>query len=180
MECAHYFTKLWNERVNAAAGERSHFDDGAWRSDARTWTAMEFLGNLILLIVGGNDTTRNSITGGVLALNENPAEYDKLRDNPRSFRSWYRRSSAGRRRLPICGARRSRIPNSGQDDQEGRQGRDVVCLRQSRRGRDRERRRTSSSIAARAHHLSFGFGIHRCVGNCGWPKCSCASFGRKS
>ena len=40
---------------------------------------MEFLGNLILLIVGGNDTTRNSISGGVLALNENPGEYDKLR-----------------------------------------------------------------------------------------------------
>ena len=33
---------------------------------------MEYLGNLMLLIVGGNDTTRNSITGGVLALNQNP------------------------------------------------------------------------------------------------------------
>ena len=43
---------------------------------------MEFLGNLMLLIVGGNDTTRNSHDGGVLALNQNPAEYDKLRDNP--------------------------------------------------------------------------------------------------
>ena len=43
---------------------------------------MEYLGNLILLIVGGNDTTRNSLTGGVLALNENPGEYDKLRADP--------------------------------------------------------------------------------------------------
>ena len=39
----------------------------------------EFLGNLLLLIVGGNDTTRNSISGGVLALNQFPEEYDKLR-----------------------------------------------------------------------------------------------------
>jgi len=43
---------------------------------------MEFLGNLILLIVGGNDTTRNSLTGSVLFLNENPKEYDKLRAKP--------------------------------------------------------------------------------------------------
>ena len=43
---------------------------------------MEFLGNLMLLIVGGNDTTRNSISGGVLALNQNPDQYEKLRANP--------------------------------------------------------------------------------------------------
>ncbi|MDZ7685788.1 MAG: hypothetical protein U5O39_12920 [Gammaproteobacteria bacterium] len=45
-------------------------------------TPMELLGNVILLIVGGNDTTRNSISGGLLALNENPKEYEKLLQNP--------------------------------------------------------------------------------------------------
>ena len=37
-----------------------------------------FLGNILLLIVGGNDTTRNSISGGVLAMNQFPDQFEKF------------------------------------------------------------------------------------------------------
>ena len=43
---------------------------------------LEFLGNLILLIVGGNDTTRNSMSGGLYAFNKFPDQLEKLRANP--------------------------------------------------------------------------------------------------
>ena len=43
----------------------------------------EFMGRLpVPLIVGGNDTTRNSISGGLWALSQHPGEYQKLRENP--------------------------------------------------------------------------------------------------
>ena len=80
MECLAYFTGLWNQRVNVEPGN-DLISMLAHGESTRNMEPMEYLGNLILLIVGGNDTTRNSISGGVLALNENPEQYQKLRDD---------------------------------------------------------------------------------------------------
>ena len=71
---------------------------------------MEYLGNLILLIVGGNDTTRNSITGGLLALNQNPDQYDKLRANPALIASMV--PEIIRWQTPLAHMRRTARPTS--------------------------------------------------------------------
>ena len=75
------------------------------RGDARTSSRMEYLGTLILLIVGGNDTTRNSISGGVLALNENPDEYAEAARRPGSD------PEHGERDHPLADAARAHAPH---------------------------------------------------------------------
>src|ERR1700709_309896 len=80
-ECAAYFAKLWNERVNAEP-RNDLISMMAHNEATRHMDPDNLMGNIILLIVGGNDTTRNTMSGSVLALNENPDQYQKLRDNP--------------------------------------------------------------------------------------------------
>src|SRR5205085_1485310 len=73
--------RLWNERVNAEPGP-DLISMLAHGEATQNMSPREYLGNLILLIVGGNDTTRNSISGGLLFLSQNPGEWRKLHDNP--------------------------------------------------------------------------------------------------
>src|SRR6185437_7200059 len=81
MECAGYFGKLWNERINQPP--KSDLLSMMAHSEAtRDMDPRNFLGNLILLIVGGNDTTRNTLSGSIYALDKNPDQFGKLRDNP--------------------------------------------------------------------------------------------------
>jgi cytochrome P450 len=80
LECAIYFAKLWNERINQPP--KSDLLSMMAHSEAtRNMDPKNFLGNLTLLIVGGNDTTRNTLSGSLYALNGNPDQYKKLREN---------------------------------------------------------------------------------------------------
>ncbi|MEM9624142.1 MAG: hypothetical protein AAF993_21060, partial [Pseudomonadota bacterium] len=77
LECVTYFAELFAERQENPGDDLISML--AHGEHTRHMNPMEHLGNLLLLIVGGNDTTRNSLSGGVVALNEFPAEFDKLR-----------------------------------------------------------------------------------------------------
>lgn len=106
LECGAYFTELWNQRVNSEPGN-DLISMMAHSEVTRDMPANEYLGNLILLIVGGNDTTRNSITGGLLALSETRINLQNFEQTRISFQASCRRSFAGRHRLRICAGRRS-------------------------------------------------------------------------
>lgn len=79
--CVDYFTRLWNERVNAPP-KGDLISMLAHGEATRTSDRINLLGNLLLLIIGGNDTTRNTMTGSILAMNRNPQQLRKLQANP--------------------------------------------------------------------------------------------------
>ncbi len=81
LECATYFARLWNERIKAPP-KADLLSMMAHNEATRDMDPKNFLGNLILLIVGGNDTTRNTMSGSLYALHKHPDQYKKLRENP--------------------------------------------------------------------------------------------------
>jgi cytochrome P450 len=127
---------------------------------------MEFLGNIGLLIVGGNDTTRNSITGGVLALNQNPGEYDKLRADHGLIPGMV--SEIIRWQTPLAHMRRTAKRDVEFQGKQIRKGDKVVMWYVSGNRDESAIEQADEFIIDRAnprHHISFGFGIHRCMGN---------------
>jgi cytochrome P450 len=126
----------------------------------------EFMGNLALLIVGGNDTTRNSMTGGVLALNQFPQEYDKLRANPNLIEGMV--SEIIRWQTPVIHMRRTAARETELAGKSIKAGDKVVMWYLSGNRDPDAIENPDSFVIDRARprqHLSFGFGIHRCVGN---------------
>lgn len=164
-ECLAYFTRLWNERVNREPGN-DLVSMLAHGEATKNMPPMEYLGNVILLIVGGNDTTRNSISGGVVALNENPAEYDKLRKNPGLIPNMV--SEIIRWQTPLAYMRRTAKVDTVLRDKHIKAG-DKVIMWYASGNRDEEAiPRANEFLIDRPHarqHLSFGFGVHRCMGN---------------
>ena len=162
---AAYFTRLWNERVNASPGP-DLISMMAHNPETRNMTPQEFMGNLVLLIVGGNDTTRNSMTGGLLALHTNPAEWDKLRNNPALVDNMV--SEIIRWQTPLAHMRRTALQDTELGGKHIKKG-DKVVMWYLSGNRDEEAIPNASQFIIdrpRARqHLSFGFGIHRCVGN---------------
>ena len=127
---------------------------------------MEFMGNLALLIVGGNDTTRNSMTGGVYALSLFPQEFTKLKDNPSLIPNMV--SEIIRWQTPLAYMRRIAKQDVELNGQTIKKGDKVVMWYVSGNRDERVIERPDELIIDRKgarNHLSFGFGVHRCMGN---------------
>jgi cytochrome P450 len=163
--CLEYFTELWNQRVNAPPANDliSMLSHG---EATKNMSPLEYMGNLMLLIVGGNDTTRNTMTASVLALHRNPGEFAKLVADPALIPSMV--SETIRWQTPLAHMRRTAKVDTEMGGRQIKAGEKVVMWYVSGNRDERAFERPDDYIIDRPDvrkHLAFGFGIHRCMGN---------------
>ncbi len=159
------FIPLWTERTGNHAGRDLL---SLLANDPATnggHNPQNYISNIILLIVAGSDTTRHSITGGLLALNQHPAEYEKLRNDPGLLESAV--PEIIRWQSPVAYMRRTALEDleiGGKTIHKG----DKVAMWYVSGNRDETAiERANEFIIDRARprqHAAFGFGIHRCLG----------------
>ncbi len=164
-DCFAFFGELWNERVNAPP-KGDLVSMLAHGEATRNMSQQEYFANVNLLIIGGNDTTRNTISGSVFALNRFPEQYDKLRANPSLITSMV--SETIRWQTPLAHMARVALQDYEIGGKTIKKG-DRVIMWYVSGNRDEEAiERPYDFIIDRPRprqHVSFGFGIHRCVGN---------------
>lgn len=164
MECLGYFRELWNERANSEPGH-DFISMLAHGESTRNMSQMEFLGNVILLMVGGNDTTRNSITGGLYGLNLFPEQYAKVREDRALIPNMV--SEIIRWQTPIAYQRRTAVCDTEINGTPIKRGERVAMWYVSGNRDEAIFDRADELIIDRHNardHISFGFGIHRCFG----------------
>ncbi|WP_432276118.1 cytochrome P450 [Banduia mediterranea] len=165
--CLGYFTALWHQRA-AAEPQPDLISMLAHAEATRDMPSrpLEFLGNLMLLIIGGNDTTRSTMSGSVLALNRNPEEYRKLCARPELVTSFV--PEAIRWQTPLTHMRRTALCDTMLGGKQIRKGDRIVMWYLSGNRDPQSIERPDEFIIDRKnprHQIAFGFGIHRCLGN---------------
>lgn len=164
-ECLAYFQQLYEKRKT----EPRKFDlisMLAHDESTNNMSPQELLGNILLLIVGGNDTTRNSISGGVLALSQNPSEYQKLLQDPGLIPKMV--PEMIRWQSPVAHMARTALQDTELGGKKIKKG-DRLCMWYISGNRDEDSIDNADKFIIDRdnprQHTAFGYGVHRCVGN---------------
>ncbi len=163
MEMGAAFGALWQEKT---ANPGKDLISVMLRSDAMNhMSEQEFMGNLILLIVGGNDTTRNSMSSFAYGLDQFPEERAKLEADPSMIPNAVQELI--RWQTPLSHMRRTVEEDTEFEGHHMKKG-DKVVLWYLSANRDESVFKDADRVIVdrenARRHLSFGYGIHRCVG----------------
>ncbi|MEM9667289.1 MAG: cytochrome P450 [Pseudomonadota bacterium] len=165
MQCLQYFNEL-RDKAAAEPPQPNLISMLAHGEDTKDLAGPEFLGNVLLLIVGGNDTTRNSMTASVLATDTWPQERAKLDADPELIPNFT--SEVIRWQTPLAHMRRTALRDVELGGKQIKKGDKVVMWYVSGNRDETMFDDADRVIADRPNarrHIAFGFGIHRCVGN---------------
>jgi len=172
MECLSRFTEIWHQKAELSQEELEKNIDlvsmfiRTEKTKDMVERPLEYLGNLLLLIIGGNDTTRNSLTGGVLAMHQNPEAFELLKSDLSLIPNMV--PEIIRWQTPLTYMRRIALQDVELGGKLIKKG-DKVVMWYVSGNRDEEVIETPNKLVIdrknARQHLSFGFGIHRCMGN---------------
>ncbi len=165
-KCFEYFNSIWEERKASGGNGNDLISMLARGETTKDMTPNEFLGNVILLIVAGNDTTRNSMSGGIKAFNQYPDQLKKVQTNRELIGNMV--SEIIRWQSPVghmCRTAMEDVEVNGKTIKKW----DKVAIWYTSGNRDSDKfddpHKLDIEREDARQHLSFGFGIHRCLGN---------------
>ncbi len=164
LECVAYFQRLWDERrENPGFDLVSMLANGEATKDL---PVLAHLGNLLLLIVGGNDTTRNTMTGSIYGMNKFPEQYDKLIADPSLVEKMV--PEIIRWQTPLSYMRRTATNDVMVGDKQILKD-DQLLMWYISANRDEDVFPNAHAIDIEREnadrHLSFGYGVHFCMGS---------------
>jgi len=164
VECIEYFTGLWDERRGRDGDDLvTMLANG---EATKHHTAAEHLGNLLLLIVGGNDTTRNTMSGSVDAFGQFPDQFEKLKNDPRLVKKMV--PEIIRWQTPLSYMRRTATRDTEIGGKQIKQH-DQMLLWYISANRDEDVFENPNALDIErpnaARHLAFGWGPHFCMGS---------------
>ncbi len=164
-EMAARFKELYDER-KAAPPKGDLLSMMAHSASYGEMDEQRFLGAIVLLLVGGNDTTRNSMSGLIDRINQFPDAWAKVKSDPARLAS-VAATETIRLQTPIAHMRRTATRDVEFGGKTIRKG-DKVVMWYNSGNRDEavfpDGDRWDPERENSRRHLSFGYGIHRCLG----------------
>ncbi|MGB3471711.1 MAG: cytochrome P450 [Erythrobacter sp.] len=164
-EMAAYFQQLWMKKAQEKEPGNDLISMMIHSDAMNQMDPMEFMGNLVLLIVGGNDTTRNTMSGIIHSLDQFPDQRKKFEENPDLIPNAVQECL--RYQTPLAHMRRTCTEDTEVFGQTIKKGDKVVLWylganREESVFPDPHKLDIERENARR--HIAFGYGIHRCVG----------------